>query len=64
MGITDGVMHLMQPVDARAWQKCPVCFGKGMVPNGFYLTPGREQWSGTSTAAEPCRSCGGRGIVR
>lgn len=41
---------------------CPVCIGKGIVPNGFYLSPMHE-WSSTSTAPEMCRTCRGKGIV-
>jgi hypothetical protein len=41
---------------------CPVCWGKGIVPNNFYLTPGHE-WTGQSLSPETCRSCGGSGIV-
>lgn len=47
----------------RPWQKCPVCLGKGIVPQGFYMTPGWEGFA-TSTSPDPCRSCDGRGIVR
>jgi DnaJ-class molecular chaperone len=46
------------------WQTCPVCFGKGMVPNGFYSSPGVLTWPATSTTPEQCRSCGGNGIVK
>ena len=42
--------------------KCPVCGGKGIVPQGFYSTTGYT-WGSTSTAPDQCRSCGGRGIV-
>ena len=45
------------------WQTCPVCFGKGIVPNGFYMSPGIS-WPSTNTTPERCRSCNGRGIVR
>ena len=42
--------------------RCPVCNGKGLVPNGFYLqTSGHSSTS--SITPEPCRSCGGTGIV-
>lgn len=40
---------------------CPVCLGKMVVPNGFYLSVG--QTSTTSSASpEPCRTCDG-GII-
>lgn len=43
-------------------QRCPVCYGKGIVAANFYLSPG-PQWSSTSTAPEKCRSCHGTGVV-
>jgi len=42
--------------------KCPVCYGKGIVANGFYSTT-EQAWSSSSTTPETCRSCGGKGIV-
>ncbi len=41
---------------------CPVCCGRGIVPNGFYSGTER-QYSTTSTTPETCRACGGRGII-
>ena len=38
---------------------CPVCFGKGIVPNGFYT----GNYSTTSTVPEQCKTCWGVGIV-
>lgn len=43
-------------------QTCPVCYGKGIVPNGFYLTTSGFN-TVSSNAPETCRSCGGQGIV-
>lgn len=42
--------------------RCPVCNGSGLVPNGFYMQTSGS-WSTNSTAPETCRSCGGTGIV-
>lgn len=42
--------------------RCPVCFGKGIVPMGFYNTT-NTGYSTTSTAPETCRSCGGSGYI-
>ena len=42
--------------------RCPVCYGKGLVPNGFYNTVIKYD-STMSTAPETCRSCNGTGIV-
>lgn len=46
----------------RRWQKCPVCGGNGLVPNGFY-TQTTGQWTTSSTTPEKCRSCNGLGRV-
>ena len=40
---------------------CPVCDGRGVVPQGFY-----ENWpltTVTNTAPDTCRSCGGQGVI-
>ena len=42
---------------------CPVCGGKGLVPNGFYLLGGTWQYSTTNISPETCRSCGGKGYI-
>lgn len=42
--------------------KCPVCDGRGFVPNGFYNTTTQEYVS-VNTTPETCRSCGGTGVV-
>ena len=41
---------------------CPVCVGKGIVPNGFYLFTNRG-YTTSSMTPETCRSCIGSGIV-
>lgn len=43
--------------------KCPICDGHGTVPGGFYLATGGAQSLSSNRAAEPCRACGGTGIV-
>lgn len=42
---------------------CPVCGGKGLVPNGFYMAVGTSYYSTTNTSPETCRSCGGKGYI-
>ena len=42
--------------------RCPICGGNGIVPNGFY-TLTTEIWSTVSTTPEKCKSCNGTGIV-
>lgn len=41
--------------------KCPVCGGRGKVPNGFYNTS--PYYSSSSLSDEICRSCSGSGIL-
>lgn len=43
-------------------EKCPVCNGKGIVPNGFYTTNNNFYYS-TTTGSEICRSCYGKGYI-
>lgn len=42
---------------------CPVCSGRGIVPNGFYSAT-TETWASTSANPETCRSCEGEGYLR
>ena len=46
-------------------QVCPVCGGKGLVPNGFYDVSSNlgSIYKTTSTTPETCRSCGGKGYI-
>jgi len=41
--------------------KCPVCNGRGIVPQGFYMVPEGQNFSSSSTAPETCKTCGGKG---
>lgn len=41
---------------------CPVCLGKGLVPNGFYNVGGITQYS-SNCSPEICRSCNGKGYI-
>lgn len=41
---------------------CPVCLGKGLVPNGFYNVGGTTQYS-SNCSPEICRSCNGKGYI-
>lgn len=42
--------------------KCPVCDGRGFVPNGFYNTFSQGYIS-VNTSPETCRTCNGSGVV-
>lgn len=55
----------MEPKTTTKEQKpyrCPVCNGRGTVPNGFYRSTGDVIVSYT-TEPEVCRTCSGKGIV-
>lgn len=41
---------------------CPVCCGKGIVPEGFYSST-RMIWTRNGTGSELCKSCQGTGYV-
>ena len=45
------------------YQICPVCEGKGIVPNSFYSYPVGQGYVSSSTLPEKCRSCDGKGII-
>lgn len=42
---------------------CPVCKGRGKVPQGFYTAIGANDWAVSSTEPEQCRSCRGSGFL-
>ena len=44
-----------------SYQKCPVCEGRGNVPDGFYAR--QPPLAVTVPQTEPCRACGGRGLL-
>ena len=48
-------------------EKCPVCLGNGLVPNGFYSTTRQEYgclvWTTGGVDPEICRTCDGKGFV-
>ncbi len=48
-------------------EKCPVCLGNGLAPNGFYSTTNQEGgcliWTSSGTNPETCRSCKGKGYI-
>lgn len=59
--LTNEVRKEVEPVNPIPYV-CPVCSGKGLVPNGFYDTTTSYSLS-TSTSPETCKSCRGTGIV-
>ena len=49
------------PIPYRTAQVCPVCYGKGIVCGGFYNSIGT--YTSSTNMCEPCRTCGGSGVV-
>ena len=43
--------------------KCPVCEGRGKVPNGFYNVNPTSVASNTDAEPETCKTCYGKGIL-
>lgn len=43
--------------------KCPICEGRGLVPNRFYSAIGVDHYVSTNVNPEKCKSCNGTGIV-
>jgi DnaJ-class molecular chaperone len=42
---------------------CPVCGGRGFVSVGFYQSVMSPCYWTSSIGTEPCRSCGGTGVI-
>ena len=42
---------------------CPLCYGRGFVPAGFYDSTGLT-WVSTTTGNETCRSCSEKGYIK
>lgn len=40
---------------------CPVCQGRGIVPQGFYTYPAAQDFTSNFTGPDKCRACGGHG---
>lgn len=45
------------------YQICPVCEGRGIVSNSFYLYPAGQEVLSSSIKPEKCRSCQGKGML-
>lgn len=43
--------------------KCPICEGRGKVPNGFYDLNSASASTSTDSAPEECRACQGTGLL-
>lgn len=58
-GLSDSTRsHVQRPY--YTIQQCPICEGRGNVPNGFYSRLG----GGRSTLNETCETCDGKGILK
>lgn len=58
----DLLRYTMVSVPDKEPHRCPVCNGKGIVPNGFYSSTG-ESWVTASLVPETCRACNGKGYI-
>ena len=48
---------------AKQVQRCPVCMGKGLVPNSFYATTSGIGSTTQTYLPEKCRTCNGAGVI-
>jgi hypothetical protein len=53
----------LTPSQVTQAMRCPVCEGRGYVPNGFYGSYAGCPWTVSSLEPETCKSCGGKGYV-
>ncbi len=63
---TAGELEYIGPrmANNRRAQRCPVCNGRGWMPNGFYtVPPGINHFCDRNTGTETCRSCNGQGVI-
>jgi len=60
--INFGVNPLDGSIRDSSPHTCPICYGVGMVDDGFYNRTGLV-WSSSISSHERCRSCDGKGIV-
>ena len=56
-------MDIKVTYDGEKAVTCPVCYGRGFVPEGFYNSTGLT-WVSNGTGTETCRSCGGKGYIK
>ena len=57
-------MHPLPPAEgAEQVQRCPVCMGKGLVPNNFYATTSGIGSTTQTYLPEKCRTCNGAGVI-
>jgi hypothetical protein len=43
--------------------RCPICEGRGIVPQGFYRHPSGIPFSSSDASHEECKACNGSGIL-
>lgn len=43
--------------------RCPICFGHGIVPHGYYVVSEGQSSLSSSCSPEKCQSCNGTGLV-
>ena len=58
------VEHPLPPAEgAEKVQRCPVCMGRGLVPNSFYATTSGIGSTTQTYLPEKCRTCNGAGVI-
>ena len=56
--------HPLSPAEgAEQVQRCPVCMGRGLVPNNFYATTSGIGSTTQTYLPEKCRTCNGAGVI-
>lgn len=56
--------HPLPPAEgAEKVQRCPVCMGRGLVPNSFYATTSGIGSTTQTYLPEKCRTCNGAGVI-
>ena len=50
-------------VPPKTAHRCPICNGRGTVPQGFYTGEAWGIMNACNTVRPTCHTCGGRGIV-
>lgn len=46
------------------WQRCPVCDGRGIVPQGFHSYPAGQIFTSGHTGPDRCQRCAGTGTIK
>ena len=61
--IEEGSKQKREEGGKMTYQKCPVCEGRGIVPQGFYDYPVGQKCISDTNAPDFCKSCRGTGVI-